>query len=170
MTLQIKASEIGDAAAQAAFAHRVEAFRHAKLAHHQTVDEPAPTEHHLIEACVRRVPRGDEPDDYVVDYEIVRPTLEERKAELAATVQAAETAALHAALSPAKRRLLAYRLNEIAVKETADSSDDMTAVQQHKQLVEHGNAVGRHAAQLLSEIEDLTAETIDTWQPAPFPS
>lgn len=168
MPLQLKASEIGD---QAAFAARVEAFRQAKLAHHQTVGEPAPAEADLIESCVRRVPRTDEPDDYVSDYEIIQPTLEERKQELSAAVHAAETAALHAKLSPAKRRLHSYQLQDVTVKTKDEITDeDKATLAQHRDLTAHANRVGRHAAQLLSEIEDLTAETVEKWQAAPFPS
>jgi len=170
MTFQIKASNIGDAAAQDAFIQRVEAFRQAKLAHHQTVNEPAPTEHDLIEACVRRVPRGEEPYDYVADYEIVQPTLDERKQEQAATVHAAEAAALYAKLSLAKRRLLSYQLADVGKKSPFDQTDaDKAALDQHRDLAEHAEKVGRHAAQLLADIEDLTEETIKTWRPAPFP-
>lgn len=167
MPLQLKASEIGD---QAAFAARVEAFRQAKLAHHQTVGEPAPTEHDLIESCVRRVPRGEEPDDYVADYEIVQPTLDERKAELTAEVHKAETAALHAKLSPAKRRLHSYQLADVVAKNEEQTEAGKAVIALHHELSGHANRIGRHAAQLLSEIEDLTAETMKKWQAAPFPS
>lgn len=166
MTLQIKASEIGD---PAVFADRVEAFRQAKLNHHKTVDEPAPTEHDLIEACIRRVP-GDDADDYVADYEIIQPTLEERKSELAAEVHKAETAALHVKLSPAKRRLHSYQLTDVIAKNEEQTEEGKTVIATHHELADHANKIGRHAAQLLSEIEDLDEESIKTWQPAPFPS
>ena len=52
------------------FAERVEAFLKSKRDHRDTIDVPAPTEHPLIEACIRRV-RGTERDDYVSDYQIV---------------------------------------------------------------------------------------------------
>ena len=68
MTLKISVSLIGDVDV---FKARVAAFRQARLAHHQTLDEPAPVENHLVEACVRRVPRGEEADDWIEDYELV---------------------------------------------------------------------------------------------------
>lgn len=166
MTLQIKSSEIGD---PAAFAARVEAFRQAKLAHHQTVDEPAPVEHHLVESCIRRVP-GEDADDYVADYEIIMPTLDEQKAELTANVHKAEAYALHAKLSPAKRRLHSYQLADVVGKNEEQTEEGKAVIATHHELAEHANKIGRHAAQLLSEIEDLDEETIKTWQPAPFPS
>jgi hypothetical protein len=67
MPLQIPLSQIGD---PDAFKAHVAAFRQAKLDHHNTVRLPAPREHDLVEACVRRVPHG-EADDYVIeDYAI----------------------------------------------------------------------------------------------------
>lgn len=54
MILQIPLSQCGDAET---FAARVAAFCKAKLDHHKTLGEPAPREHDLVEACVRRVPR-----------------------------------------------------------------------------------------------------------------
>jgi hypothetical protein len=69
MPLQIPLSQIGND--PAAFQARVAAFRQARLDHHKTAGEPAPRAHDLVEACVRRVPRGDAPDDYeLVDYEV----------------------------------------------------------------------------------------------------
>jgi hypothetical protein len=76
MTFQISKSQI-PAEFAADFAEHVEAFRQAKLAHHRTVDVPAPASHHLIENSVRRVPRLDLPDEFLADYEIIddAPTL-----------------------------------------------------------------------------------------------
>jgi hypothetical protein len=69
MIIQIRLAQIGND--PAAFHARVAAFRQTKLDHHKTEGEPAPREHDLVEACVRRVPRGDAPDDYeLVDYEV----------------------------------------------------------------------------------------------------
>lgn len=79
MALQIPLSIAGS---PADFAAPVAAFRQAKLEHHKTTGEAAPREHELVEACVKRVPRGEAPDDYVIaDYEIVddRPSLRSRK-------------------------------------------------------------------------------------------
>jgi hypothetical protein len=171
MRLQIPFSQIGDAEA---FKKRVEAFRQAKLDHHKTVGEPAPREHDLVEAVVRRAPsRGAEPDDYVIDdYEIVddRPSLRSRKDALIHQVSERERELMSASMPAGKRRLAGLRAHEIRQKPEAERSDaDRQFLADTEARLHRETAIGRHAAELQAAIEDLTEQTIDAWQPAPFP-
>jgi hypothetical protein len=202
MTVAIPLSQVGDAAA---FAARVAAFRKAKLDHHKTVDVPAPREHELVEACVRRVPRGplsisppqagergasvaalnnppplagegregaSEADDYeVVDYEIIddRQSLRARKDALIAQLSDQERALMTASMAPGKRRLAGLRAHEIQQKPEAERSDaDGEFLAETQARLEREAAIGRHAAAQMAAIEDLTEDTIDAWQLAPF--
>jgi hypothetical protein len=207
MTVAILLSQIGDAAA---FAARVAAFRKAKLDHQNTVDVPAPREHELVEACVRRVPNphpgplpqagegvaqsgtpetsrsefsGDPggaagesrsaADDYeIVDYEIIddRPSLRARKDGLIHQISEQERALMIASMAPGKRRLAGLRAHEIQQKPEAERSDaDKQFVAEMQTRLDREVAIGRHAAEQMAAIEDLTEDTIDAWQPAPFP-
>jgi len=181
MSLQIPLSQVGDADA---FKKRVEAFRQAKIDHQKTVDVPAPQEHHLVEAVVRRVPHpspqpgeGREPasvpDDYVIeDYEIVddRPSLRARKDALIHQVAEAERELMIAAMAPGKRRLAGLRAQEIYQRPEAERSNaDKQFLAQMQARLAREAAIGRHAAELQAAIEDLTEDTIGAWQPAPFP-
>ncbi len=214
MTVAIPLSQIGDAAA---FAARVAAFRKAKLDHRKTVGVPAPREHELVEACVRRVPspknslplkgggsgwgsraadimgpaaslparaphlsspfQGEEAhagaDDYeIVDYEIIddRPSLRVRKDALIHQISEQERALMTASMAPGKRRLAGLRAHEIQQKPEAERSGaDKQFLAEAQARLQREAAIGRHAAEQMAAIEDLTEATIDAWQPAPFP-
>lgn len=213
MTVPIPLSQIGDAAA---FAARVAAFRKAKLDHQKTVGVPAPREHELVEACVRRVPspllpppergrvgvgvlagsvarpiantelpardphpsspfQGEDAqaDDYeIVDYEIIddRPSLRVRKDALIHQISEQERALMTASMAPGKRRLAGLRAHEIRQKPEAERSGaDKQFLAEAQARLQREAAIGRHAAEQMAAIEDLTEATIDAWQPAPFP-
>ncbi len=216
MTVAIPLSQIGDAAA---FAARVAAFRKSRLDHQKTVGVPAPREHELVEACVRRVPspllppperrgrvgvgvlagsvarpiatteppardphlsspfQGEEAhadaDDYeIVDYEIVddRPSLRARKDALIHQISEQERALMIASMAPGKRRLAGLRAHEIHQKpEVERSGADKQFLVETQARLQREAAIGRHAAEQMAAIEDLTEATIDAWQPAPFP-
>jgi len=171
MTAQIPLSQIGDADE---FKKRVAAFRQAKLDHHARIGEPAPREHELVEACVKRVPRGEAPDDYVVeDYAIVddRPSLRARKDALIHEVSREEHALMVASMPPGKRRLDGLTAGDLLRRpETERSTAETAFLAERDTRHVREDAIGRHAAQLMSDIEDLTDETIGAWKPAPFPS
>lgn len=169
MTVQIPLSRIGD---PATFKARVEAFRQAKLDHHATVGEPAPRDDDLVEAALRRVARGDAADDYAIDYEIVddRPSLRMRKDALMHEVTRQEHALLLASMPPGKRRLDGLTAGDLLRKPEAERSDaERTFLAARGARHAREEAIQRHAAQLMSDIEDLTDETIGAWQPTPFP-
>ncbi len=171
MTTQIPLSQIGDADV---FKKRVEAFRQAKIDHQRTIDVPAPQEHHLVEAVVRRVPQRNAPDDYAIDdYEIVDdgPSLRARKDALIHQVAEAERELMIAAMAPGKRRLAGLRAQEIYQKPQAERSEaDKQFLAATQARLNREAAIGRHAAELQAAIEDLTEDTIGAWQPAPFPA
>lgn len=170
MTAQIPLSQIGDADA---FKKRVEEFRQARLDHHATLVEPAPREHELVEAAVRRVPRGDAADDYAIDYEIVddRPGLRARKDALIHDVAQQEHAFLVASMPPGKRRLEGLTAGDLLRKPEAERTEaERTFLADREARHAREEAIQRHAAQLMSDIEDLNEETIGAWKPAPFPS
>jgi hypothetical protein len=204
MTAQIPFSQIGNADE---FKKRVEAFRQAKLDHHATVGEPAPREHELVEAAVRRVPRGlsgiarssaagegaadfaarsaatdqgpgdramqeNAADDYAIDYEIVddRPSLRARKDALIHEVTLKEHALLTASMPPGKRRLDGLKAGDLLRTPQAERSEaERQFLAERDARHAREDAIQRHAAQLMSDIEDLTEATIGAWQPAPFP-
>src|ERR1051326_5752450 len=80
---------------------------HQQHAGHQFIPLAVARGHELVEAAVRRVPRGDAADDYAIDYEIVddRPSLRARKDALIHEVSRQEHALLVASMPPGKRRL-----------------------------------------------------------------
>lgn len=49
-------------------------------------------------------------------------------------------------------------------------ADDQALVDESEKAQDRIDAIERHAAELQHQIEDLTAETIDAWAPAPFPT
>jgi hypothetical protein len=187
MSIQIPLSRIGDAAS---FKARVEAFRQAKLDHHTTLGVPAPREDELVEAAVRRVPRGlsglarppdgatkpvqdNAADDYAIDYEIVddRPSLRSRKDALIQEVGRQEHALMVASMPPGKRRLDELTAGDLLRKPEAERSDaERKFLADRDARHAREAAIQRHAAVLMSEIEDLGEDTIGGWQPAPFPS
>ena len=170
MTVQIPLSQIGD---PASFAARVAAFRQAKLDHHATVGEPAPREHDLVEACVKRVPRSEVPDNYeIVPYEVVddRLSLRARKDALIHDVSREEHALLVASMPPGKRRLDGLHADDLLRKPQAKrSAAERKFLGDRDARHAREGAIARHAAQLMSDIEDLTEQTIGAWKPAPFP-
>jgi hypothetical protein len=173
MTLQIPLSQIVDVNT---FKARVATFREARLAHHQTLGEPAPIEHPLIEACVRRIPRGKEADDWVLDYEIVDDpktvlTLRQQKDALIAEVIKTEAELMNVSLPPGKRRFHEITAYEISRKPLEDHDVvDRQFLAARNIRLDREAAIQRHAAHLMNQIEDLTEETIESWQPAPFPA
>ena len=153
------------------FEARVKAFIQAKLDHQKTVDVPAPQEHYLVRAAVKRVPREGEPDDYATNYEIVEPTLEEKKKDLDHELHKARDAALHAKLSPSKRRLLWHHVSDAVAKQPEDHNEaERLILAKRDEIIKHDHKVERHAAKLHAQVEDLTEATVDSWKPEPFPS
>lgn len=137
MTLHIPKSQLLRLGTEEELSARVEAFRQAKLAHQKTTDVPAPVDHPLVEACLARVSRGDDPDDFVADYQVIDdapppPDLATRKQQLMGQIAEAENAALAKIAPYGKRRLFAMRAADIAtsdIKRMNDASIKRNAIQ-----------------------------------------
>lgn len=174
MTLQIPKSHLGDVTPEQ-FAARVAAFVKAKLDHHNTVEIPAPAEHHLVEQSVSRVPRKGEPDNYVADYEIVddspKKTLRQRKDDLIHNISLQEHELMVAQLAPGKRRLQVLDANAIYQKPVEQRSEtERQFIAKHETRMAREAAIQRHAAEQMAAVEDLTDGTIDKWTMDPLPS
>lgn len=171
--IRIPLSQVGSADA---FAVEVEAHRLA-VEQHQT-GEPgmsAPAHSELIESLIVRRPamgpvdkRG--PDKITVaPYEIVPPTLDERKAALVAELNGAAQAALNAVLSPARQQLLALDIGlAMAVEEASRTPAQKATVDLQAKFAASVAAVQRVVVEASVEIEDLTAATIDAWKVPAF--
>lgn len=128
-------------------------------------------------------------DGFVADYEIDDdlPSADERlaarKGELLGQVAKAEDAALARVLPAGKRRLAQMRYNASMAKAcivVADGPDATKIVdarsdweraecEAHEATLARLDAIALQAAQASSDVEDLTAETIDAWQMPAFP-
>lgn len=146
---------------------------------------PRPGAHPLVESAVNE--KGE------VDYEIFddgpspSQQLDAKKSRLFAAVSFAEQAAIAKVVPPAKVRLFMLMENEILEKQKIEpgglierageflgfsrhvQSDDEKAFMQAQQDRRARIAIiERTGAQAHSDIEDLTAETIDAWQVPDF--
>ena len=146
---------------------------------------PAPTHHPLVMSACRQHENG----EIVGDYQIVGPTLEERKATLIADLRQQAAAMIAKVMPPAKVRHWQYRAQDIhaadqmrvnnhpvkiesdqvqawlrSVRPAEDTAclDDLNARHETTQRIERWVAKQEH------DIDDLTEETIDDWVMAPF--
>jgi hypothetical protein len=198
MPLKLYLSQIN--ALPFAFEAAVSDYIAEKMAHRFTVGEPAPSAGHAwVENAVKRVPGGEgKPDDFVADYEIVDdtpppPTLDEQKQALVAKVHADYHAAQTTMIPPLKARLwgleharILTALSTIVPMQSDETSEahqaralpilakkapaDAAFLGDYLARQKKMHAVILHLATMESQIHDLTAETIDAWKPAPFPS
>jgi hypothetical protein len=138
-------------------------------------------------------------DDFVADYEIIDdtppavppPTLEQRKMALAVQVGVLANEAIAKVIPPLKQRLwdreharVLGDIGKIKIQENepmdvwrgrALSTIKQTAPADHASFTAHEDrkrkvdAIIHQVALGESAIHDLTEETIEAWQPAPFP-
>lgn len=173
MPLEIKLSQLQDRAQfEQAVAEHIERL----VAFNREIGKPRPVAHPLIEAAVKRVshPKAAKlPDDFMADYVIVDDTpppppplnLEDRKRALVAQLRAAEAAFGERILPTRKRRLLGLQAAEASVKpeeEKTEADRHLIASFQDKQAC--FRSLELHAAKIESDIEDLTDDTIDSFQ------
>lgn len=177
MPFEVKLSQIQDRAqyeqAVAEHAERLTAFT-------REVGKPRPVAHPLVEAAIKRVtyPKADKrPDDYVADYTIVDDTppppppvsLEDRKRMLVAAVHANEAKAKEAIMPQRKLRLLNIKYSQaMATPEQLRTADDEASISGLHDLIKKFQAIELLAAEAESDIEDLTDDTVNSWQPPTF--
>lgn len=158
---------------EAAVAGYVAALEH----HRYTENEPAPVvPHPLVEAAVTRKQYPvftEKPDDFVKNYTVIddTPSLEERKEILAHEAARLAGEAMKIITPPLKQNMWHYQFADIMrVIEEDRTPEQVAFLAEHDARELRKVAVHRHLAKLHSDIHDLTAETIDAWQPAPFPT
>jgi len=145
------------------------------IAFNKEVGQPRPVAHPLIEASVKRIqhPKGSKlPDDYAVDYVIVDDTtvtpplsLEDRKRFIYSQLQVAEMAAKERILPGRKQRLAMLEYNLAKAKEPeVRTPEEAAAVTLIEDAQVKFTAIELAAARAESAIEDLTQDTIDSWQ------
>lgn len=184
MTHLILRSQVSDGAAfdaaVDAHARELEAYaKHAALVANGNADPyPPPVAHPLVDAAVKRVPRILGGTKFESDYRIVdrlpvqagdETALTARKNELREEVTRLEREAVHAILPLGKWRLMSLRANMAAAKtEKNRTAADGELLEEERVRRESLAAVQIHHAELEAAIEDLTAETINDWTPAPY--
>lgn len=174
MAFEIHVSQFWNGADQAAFENAVQDYINTLHAFNMVVGKPRPTAvHPLVEKAVKRVQTQGQPDKYVADYVVVDdrppPSLEEKKHKLVSELRFAENAVMEKVLPARKIRLAHIKYNDaLSLDEsvrTAEHEKDIALV-----VTMHGvreqNAL--KAAQAEADIEDLTEQTIDSWQPPDF--
>lgn len=147
---------------------------------------PAPWAPDHIRAAVTEVsPRryASSFDVVEIDHDAIKKekaaeALRLRKLALVNDVRRQETEAIAAIdpdrpASPAKRNLALLRAQEkvaaIYRKNPADHTEaDKAFLAELERRQERGAAIGLRAAEMISDIEDLTEETVDAWKPGAF--
>lgn len=147
---------------------------------------PAPSAPEHVRAAIRETEDRRYASDFQVietDHEAIKKQKDAeavrlRKLELVAEIRRMEGEAIAAAdpdqpLSPAKRNLAALRaqekINSILAKPLEEQTDEDK--QFFRDLTTRQDTVNRirlRAAEMISDIEDLTAETIDDWKTGDF--
>lgn len=184
------------AALQEYDAHMVLVRRDAELA--DLPDEerhtafPPPSAAIEIESAIKRTANDDGTTTFEPDYEIVPPSIDMRKQRLFARVSEAEQDAIKAVVPAGKIRAYHFREQDIrkadqaryaaAVKDAEPGTQidfakfidehrsvtDTRFLQQQDSRDDQRNEIQRWAANLHSDIEDLSADTIDAWEMKPF--
>lgn len=141
----------------------------------KTRGKPRPVAHPLIEKSVKRVVypvNQKKPDSYVADYTFkddtpkIEPlTLEDKKNRLVALLHNAAIAAKNKILPQRKFRLFLLNVKDAVDKKEVDRSDaDKALIAEHNDIQTKWNVIDRKLAEAESAIEDLTDDTVDSWQ------
>jgi hypothetical protein len=177
MPFEIKLSQLQD---RAQFEQAVAEHIQRLTDFSKEVGKPRPVAHPLIEAAVARIsyPKADKkPDAYEASYIIVDDTpppppplnLEDRKHALVASVRAAEAAAKEVVMPQRKLRLHNIRYGQaMSLSQEMQSDDDKLAINTLLDIVSKFTAIELKAAQAESDIEDLTDDTVDSFQVPDF--
>lgn len=171
MTFEIHTSQFWNGADQAAFENAVQDYINTLHAFNMVVGKPRPTAvHPLVERAVKRIQTQGQPDKYVADFVVVDDTppplsLEEKKHKLVSDLRFAENAAMEKILPARKIRLAHIKYSD------AMSLDESVRTATHQEDIALITTVQGtraqytlKAAQAEADIEDLTEQTIDSWQ------
>lgn len=141
----------------------------------KTRGKPRPVAHPLIEKAIKRVTypiKDKKPDGFVADYvfkddtpQVQALSLEDKKNRLVAQLRNEEAIAKHKLLPQRKVRLFMLQVGAASVKKDEDKIDaDHALIAQHADLQAKWNDLEHKAALAESAIEDLTDDTVDSWQ------
>lgn len=128
---------------------------------------PRPQAHPLIEGCIKRLPGdGKSPDNFIADYVILddSPTLRQRKDALLGKIGGQEKEKRDAIWPPGKQRADMIKYEKIKAKGKTDQSPDEAKFKKEiDDKVAALTTLGERAADLMSEIEDLTDVSMAVW-------
>lgn len=176
MTLRIRKSQVHPDFEQAVEAHRQALLTHRFAQPDRKTKQsiPRPTASGIVEASVTRVPgEKGKPDDFIADYEIVDdtpppPSLVELKNKLIHEVSKAEQELLASIIPFGKRRLLDIKFHEIMSGGGPKTIPDTQLVNDYNEKLKRMQGITKRAAQMQSDIEDLTEATIGAWKMEAF--
>lgn len=134
----------------------------------KSVGKPRPVASNpLVEQAIKCVQTPGKPDGYFADYEYVvkRLTLEEKKTHFETKLTEAENAAKYKILPRLKVRLAHLRY-DTAIKTPEDkrTSEQNEDIASYELIAKAWSVITLKAAQVHSDIDDLTEATVDSWQ------
>lgn len=176
MPFEVKLSQLTDTTA---FDNAVKSHIRALLDFNKKVGKPRPTAHPLIESAISRVQVKGKPDSYVANYVFVddRDTaqetpplsLDERKNLLQNELTRSKIATATKILPDRKRLLVQLHYVEATKKLEDDrTTDDKKAVAEYLDFQKQFDALELKYAIALHALDDLTEDTVDSWQVPTF--
>lgn len=156
------------------FVRAVEEHRAALLAHRFSGDA-APTADSVVEQALRRVRREGEPDDFVVDYEVIEdvvpPSAVEQRQSLLAALRQAEVSARDAVIGAGRLRRLGLDVSRILARPESDrTTDDRSVLASYAAVQARLERIQYHAAIQEEALETLPAVELAGWHWEPFPA
>ena len=177
MPLEIHTSQFWNGTDQILFENAVQDYIHTLHAFNMVVGKPRPTAvHPLIEKAVKRIQTQGQPDKYVADFVVIDdtpppPSLEEKKNKLLSDLRFAENAAMEKILPARKIRLAHIKYNDaLSLDETVRTAEHQKDIELITTVQGFRNQYALIAAQAEAVIEDLTEQTVDSWQLPEFKS
>src|SRR5712675_1762141 len=176
MAFEIHTSQFWNGADQNAFDNAVKNYIDTLHSFNMIVGKPRPTAHPLVERAIKRVQTQGQPDKYVADYVVVDdrpppPSLEEKKNKLLSDLRFAENAAMEKILPARKIRLAHIKYNDaLSLDETVRTAEHQKDIELITTVQGFRNQYALIAAQTEAAIEDLTEQTVDSWQLPEFKS
>jgi hypothetical protein len=138
----------------------------------KSINKPRPTTHPVVEACIKKVRKGTV-DDYEADYIVVDdlppptppPSLEEKKNKLQMQLTQVEFEAKAKILPPRKLRLASVKANIASqIKEGSRTAEQEEDIYSYTKIMEAHAKIELIGAQALSDLDDQTEVTVDSWK------